>query len=73
MDANELRELADKYDNLKGLQSKLEEAYCLLEEIESECSSLGIMPSHHASMEIGDCMSEVDEALTAIENLRWSF
>ena len=36
MDANELREMADKYDNLKALQSKLEEAYCLLEEIESE-------------------------------------
>ncbi len=70
MDANKLRELADKYDALKQLQSKLEEAYCILEEIEHACSHLDIMPSHHASMEIGDCMSEVDEALTAIENLR---
>ena len=70
MDANDFRELADKIDRLHVLKDKLEEAYCLLEEIESECSSLGIMPSHHAGMEIGDCMSEVDEALTAIENIR---
>tara|TARA_B100000482_G_scaffold182353_1_gene156287 strand:+ start:664 stop:876 length:213 start_codon:yes stop_codon:yes gene_type:complete len=69
MDANELREMADKYDALQALKSKLEEAYCVLEEIEHACSHLDIMPSHHASMEIGDCMCEVDEALSAIENL----
>ena len=45
MDANQLREMADKYDALQALKSKLEEAYCVLEEIEHACSHLDIMPS----------------------------
>ena len=54
----------------KNLVKNKKSIHCILEEIEHACSHLDIMPSHHASMEIGDCMSEVDEALTAIENLR---
>jgi hypothetical protein len=70
MDADELRQLADKLEELKALQNKLEEVYCLLDEIESECSEVDITPSHHASMEIGECMQDVDSAIQTIENLR---
>jgi|TARA_R110000851_G_scaffold13736_1_gene46906 DNA repair ATPase RecN len=70
MDAEELRELADKLEDLKKLQEQLEDAYSLLNDLEGDCSTLGIMPSHSASMEIGDCLSEVTDAISKIESLR---
>ena len=42
MNADELRELADKLEELNDLKDKLEEAMCL--------ADLDIMPSHHGSM-----------------------
>tara|TARA_R110000751_G_scaffold196633_1_gene301850 strand:- start:366 stop:575 length:210 start_codon:yes stop_codon:yes gene_type:complete len=69
MDADELRELADKLEELNDLKDKLEEAMCLADEIESLCGDLDIMPSHHASMELGSCHCEVESAIQTIEDL----
>ena len=73
MDANELRELADKLEELKDIREKLEDILYHIDELNGLCSEHGFEGSHHADMEFGRSLTECEEAISEIENLRWSF
>lgn len=66
MDANELRELADRLDELEALQLVVQEALMLAEEVESKMNNLNLMAPHHASMELDEALAEIDEAMQEI-------
>lgn len=70
MDANELRELAERLEGLQEVQEKLEDILCEIDELNGLCAEYGLEGSHHADIEYGRSITQCEEAIREIENLR---
>ena len=57
--------VAARYEELELWQNKLLDAIHYVQEAEQSCPS-GFAFSHHAEMEISDCLCEVEEAMQKI-------
>ena len=57
--------VAERYEELERYQNTLLDALHYVEEAEQACPS-GMAFSHHAEMEISDCLCEVEEAMQEI-------
>jgi len=69
MDANELREMADRLDELQDIQDRLEMILNEIDELNGLCDEHGLEGSHHASIEYGRSLTQCEEAIREIENL----
>ncbi len=69
MDAHELRELADRLDELEALQLVVQEALMLAEEVESKMNDLNLLAPGHATMELDEALGEIDEAMQGIRGI----
>lgn len=69
MDANELRELADRMDQLEELQNTTQEALMLAQEVESKMNDLNLLAPGHASYELDEALGEIDEAMQQIRGI----
>ena len=69
MDANALRELADRLEGLEEVQEKLEVILCEIDELNALCAEYGLEGSHHADIEYGRSLTQCEEAIREIENL----
>lgn len=66
MDADELRELADRLDELEALQLVVQEALSLAEEVDTTMNDLNLLAPGHATMELDEALGEIDEAMQEI-------
>jgi len=69
MDADELRGLADRLDELEALQNTTQEALMLAQEVESKMNDLNLLAPGHASYELDEALSEIDEAMQEIRGI----
>jgi hypothetical protein len=69
MDANELRELADRMDQLEELQLVVQEALSLAEEVDMKMNDLNLLAPGHATMELDEALGEIDEAMQEIRGI----
>ncbi|MCP4125239.1 MAG: hypothetical protein GY751_26200 [Bacteroidetes bacterium] len=69
MDAHELRELADRLEELEALQLVVQEALMLAEEVESKMNDLNLLAPGHATMELDEALGEIDEAMQGIRGI----
>tara|TARA_R110000824_G_scaffold263753_2_gene452552 strand:+ start:325 stop:543 length:219 start_codon:yes stop_codon:yes gene_type:complete len=69
MDANELRALADRMDQLEDLQNTTQEALMLAQEVESLMTELNLLAPGHASYELDEALGEIDEAMQEIRGI----
>ena len=69
MDANELRELADRMDQLEELQLVVQEALSLAEEVDMKMNDLNLLAPGHATMELDEALCEIDEAMQEIRGI----
>ena len=69
MDANELRELAERLEGLQDVQERLEIILNEIDELNGLCDEYGLEGSHHADIEYGRSLTQCEEAIREIENL----
>lgn len=69
MDADELRGLADRLDELEALQNTTQEALMLAQEVESKMNELNLLAPGHASYELDEALGEIDEAMQEIRSI----
>ena len=69
MDADELRELADRLDELEALQLVVQEALSLAEEVDTTMNDLNLLAPGHATMELDEALCEIDEAMQEIRGI----
>lgn len=69
MDANALRELADRLEGLAEVQEKLEVILCEIDELNALCAEYDLEGSHHAEIEYGRSLTQCEEAIREIENI----
>jgi len=69
MDANELRELADRMDQLEELQLVVQEALSLAEEVDMKMNDLNLLAPGHATMELDEALGEIYEAMQEIRGI----
>ena len=70
MDSEQLRELAERFDSLKDMQMTVMEALDTAQQVENLCNELDIMTPHHVTMELDECLAEVNEAIELIESMK---
>ena len=63
-----LKEIEEKYDQLKDAVESLRMALWYAEEAEEACERTGIFPSHHAVMELGEAQYEAEQKLAEVES-----
>jgi len=59
--------IEDKIQKLREAVEEIGQAYFYAEEAEYACKRIGVYPSHHALMELGDCLTEAQEKLAEAE------
>jgi len=64
---DKLEEMKERASELEELREKLWDLTGMIEEVESYLPE-GIMGSHHAEMEYGDTLCQVEEELQAIQD-----
>ena len=64
----QIQELKDRLEDLYAAQNALELAIDYVVEAEGYCRDVGIQPSHHADMELAECLVEVEEMIQKIED-----
>jgi predicted RNase H-like nuclease len=62
-----LEELKERATELEEVREKLWDLLCLIEEVENMMPE-NILGSHHAEMEYGDTLAEVEQELQEIED-----
>lgn len=63
-----MKEIEEKYDQLKDAVESLRMAVWYAEEAEEACKRIGVFPSHHALMELSEAQYEAEEKLAEVEN-----
>ena len=59
--------IEDRIQELREAVEQIGQAYFYAEEAEYACRRIGVYPSHHALMELGDCLTEAQEKLAEAE------
>tara|TARA_R110002020_G_scaffold140683_5_gene312379 strand:+ start:348 stop:569 length:222 start_codon:yes stop_codon:yes gene_type:complete len=67
MSVERLKELTRELEDLQAALHIVENATDAATEAEDACKDVGIQPSHHAEMELSQCLQEITERIEHIE------